>query len=295
MGPGPVPIAPSIKPTVPVIQPLPSPDTEQLEEEAATLVEESQKLAQALTHREKAEEITSEQISETEAVEEMPEVPEIDLELPSDEGFSDDISKLQELALQMEAKNEEMENEAEEIDTQSTAVPKSSKASKRKACKKSTAKPAKVSSISLGTPSDEGFGDDMDSLKDLISKMESAESESNNEQKAETAENLEDLSQYFGNVNESQEKSEENVEIESKGNEEIDSENLTAAISKILKDTLDMTGGLIGLELLLDELKDAGFPNLKKIEIMEIMDELKKQQVILDENKFFRHVILYLQ
>ncbi len=103
MGPGPVPIAPSIKPTVPVIQPLPSPDTEQLEEEAATLVEESQKLAQALTYREKAEEITSEQISETEAVEEMPEVPEIDLELPSDEGFSDDISKLQELALQMEA------------------------------------------------------------------------------------------------------------------------------------------------------------------------------------------------
>ncbi len=179
-----------------------------------------------------------------------------------------------------------MENEAEEIDTQSTAVPKSSKASKRKASKKSTAKPAKVSSISLGTPSDEGFGDDMDSLKDLISKMESAESESNNEQKAETAENLEDLSQYFGNVNESQEKSEENVEIESKGNEEIDSENLTAAISKILKDTLDMTGGLIGLELLLDELKDAGFPNLKKIEIMEIMDELKEQQVILDEINF---------
>ncbi len=69
-------------------------------------------------------------------------------------------------------------------------------------------------------------------------------------------------------------------------NEKEREQGIMISIGKILKDLESTTGGLITLFALQYYLNQGDFPNLKKFELLGVIDTLKENQVILDEISF---------
>jgi hypothetical protein len=121
----------------------------------------------------------------------------------------------------------------------------------------------------LGVPSGDGFGDEdgLDSLKALIGKMESKETET------KIPKSGDNLTDFFSDDDESELISDE----VSENQEMIDD------IVNMLNDVGQISGGIITFKALHDQLKAGPYPDLKKMDLMEVIDEIKEQQIIMDE------------
>lgn len=134
----------------------------------------------------------------------------------------------------------------------------------------------------LGVPSEDGFGgeDDLEGLKAMINKMESKEKSMAAGKKSKKPSAVEppepkasgDLADYFSVGDE------ETIPDEVSANQPVIDE-----IVNIFNDLAPKTAGIITFEALLNFLNQSSFPELKKIDLLQIIDEMKEQQIVLDE------------
>ena len=127
--------------------------------------------------------------------------------------------------------------------------------------------------------------DDMDALKDMIQQVTRAEEEKNGtlakkKKKKKTkkktppaeTEAPADLKGLLSDL--------QDGELDMENSQIIDS------IVLILNDVGKTTGGIIVLQAFLWYLNQGDYPDMKKIELLEVIDELKEKQIILDEMSF---------
>ncbi len=122
-------------------------------------------------------------------------------------------------------------------------------------------------------PDEEGFGqsDSLDSLKGLVNKMEKAAAAQKNDEQIKS--DVNELEDFFSDVDSSEEVNDEVSE----------NQPIIDGIINIVNDLADKTGGLVTLSFLLETLHKMDFPDLKKMKLMEVMDEIKEQKILRDE------------
>lgn len=124
-----------------------------------------------------------------------------------------------------------------------------------------------------------GSGDDMEDLQAAIEKMQAAQKNADQpaaskpevKEPTKAASTTTNLSDFFSDA----------------GSEEVDSEMtkndmIANEVIAFLESQSIPTGGIIRLDMILKVLNMKSYPNLKKIELLEIIDQLKENQIILD-------------
>jgi hypothetical protein len=127
--------------------------------------------------------------------------------------------------------------------------------------------------------------DDMDALKDMIQQVTRAEEEKNGTHAKKKKKKKKKKTKNMTATTETEDLTDLLSDLK---DDDMDAENskIIDSIVYILNDVGKTTGGIIVLQAFLWYLNQGDYPDMKKIELLEIIDELKEKQIILDEMSF---------
>ena len=134
-------------------------------------------------------------------------------------------------------------------------------------------------------PSGDGFDDDdggLDDLKAMIAKMEAKNAEVG--EAVDIPADSDDLSGFFSDSGD-----------EAISDEVSENQAMIDDIINMLNEIGQVTGGIITLKELLTQLQHGPYPDVKKMELLGVIDEIKEMQIILDEQSFSGTIVYFFE